>query len=244
MKAIKELDFRLTVGDLNQFDLIRPYSICNLFQEMASIHAEELNVGYDVMIKENKAWIIARTKINIIKHNLDNKVVKVKTWPHPNGRFDFDRDYIMYNSNNEIIAKGMSKWLVYDLKRGFLSSSKGIMENVDFLEDKNYDSKFEKINYGDLSEYKFAMKYQIMNSDIDHYEHMNNAKYFILIENVLSLSEEQLIDEIQVDYINQGYLNRYLDIYIKKIDNEYYIIGKDEDNIIFVSKVKIMPKIK
>ena len=65
MKAEKELEFRLTVGDLDCYDNLTPYAISNLFQEVASLHAEELNVGYEVMKEKGLAWIIARNNIEL-----------------------------------------------------------------------------------------------------------------------------------------------------------------------------------
>ena len=66
MKANKTLEFRLTAGDLDVYDHLTPYTISNLFQEAASLHAEELNVGYEVMKEKDLAWIVARNKITII----------------------------------------------------------------------------------------------------------------------------------------------------------------------------------
>ena len=104
MGVEKKLTFRLTVGDLDRYDRLTCYSISNLFQEIASLHAEELGVGYEVMKEKGLAWIVARNKITIVNSQNVSKVVTVHTWPHPNGRFDFERDYVMYNENNEVIA--------------------------------------------------------------------------------------------------------------------------------------------
>lgn len=239
MGVEKKLAFRLTVGDTDCYDRLTPYSISNLFQEVASLHAEDLGCGYDVMIAKNLAWIVARNKITIIKSKNVGKNVIVKTWPHPNGRFDFERDYLLFNENNELLAKGSSKWLIYDLKRNFLCSSKGIMEDVDFSLEKVYEEKFDKIDYGKIEDFELVLKHQIVFSDLDHYGHMNNAKYFVLMMDALNLNENEVLNEIQVDYINQGYLNRIIDIYKKKIDNTYYLLGKDEDKIIFAIKANI-----
>jgi len=181
MGVKKEIEYRLTVGDLDRYDRLTPYSISNLFQEIASIHAEELGCGYDVMIAKNLAWIVARNRITIIDSNKVSKIVKVRTWPHPNGRFDFDRDYLLFDENDNLVAKGTSKWLVYDLKKNFLCSSKGIMEGIDFETNSVYDTKLGKIDYGNPDDYTFIYDHKIMYSDLDHYGHMNNAKYPWLI---------------------------------------------------------------
>ena len=239
MGVEKKLTFRLTVGDLDRYDRLTCYSISNLFQEIASLHAEELGVGYEVMKEKGLAWIVARNKITIVNSQNVSKVVTVHTWPHPNGRFDFERDYVMYNENNEVIAKGSSKWLVYDLKRNFLCSSKGIMENIDFKDDKVYLEKFDKIHYGNIDDYSLELTHRISFTDLDHYGHMNNAKYFVIMMDALNLDENDVIEEVQIDYLNQGYLDKSIDVYKKKEEDYYYLVGKDEDKIIFAIKVKI-----
>lgn len=239
MGAEKKLSFRLTVGDLDCYDRLTSYAISNLFQEVASLHAEELGVGYEVMKEKGLAWIVARNKITIINSKNISKTVTVHTWPHPNGRFDFERDYVLYDENENIIAKGSSKWLVYDLKRKFLCSSKGIMENIDFKEEKVYEEKFDKINYGDLDDYTLVLKHQINFSDLDHYGHMNNAKYLVLMMDALNLNENEVIEEVQVDYLNQGYLGRNIHVYQKRENKYCFLVGKDEEKIIFSIKTKI-----
>jgi acyl-CoA thioesterase FadM len=158
---------------------------------------------YEVMKEKDLAWIVARNKITIINPINVGKVVKVNTWPLPNGRFDFDREYLLYNEEGNLIAKGTSKWLVYNLKRNFLCSSKGIMEDIEFETKRNYEEKFEKINYGDLNDFNLVYEKKINFSDLDHYGHMNNAKYLVILVDSLNLNKDDLIEEIQVDYINK-----------------------------------------
>jgi acyl-ACP thioesterase len=113
------------------------------------------------------------------------------------------------------------------------------MENIEFDTIKNYNEPFNKINYGDLNEYSFIYDKKIMFSDLDHYGHMNNAKYLVILMDSLNLNKDDLIEEIQVDYINQGYKDHVLKVYLKKENNINYLVGKDLDNIIFVIKAKI-----
>ena len=99
--------------------------------------------------------------------------------------------------------------------------------------------KFEKINYGDLNDFNLVYEKKINFSDLDHYGHMNNAKYLVILMDSLNLNKDDLIEEIQVDYINQGYKDHVLKVYLKKENHTMYIVGKDLDNIIFVIKAKI-----
>ena len=80
MGVEKELTFRLTIGDMDKYDRITPYSISNMFQEIASLHAEDLGCGYDFMINKSLAWIVVRNRITLYKSKSIGKVVKVKNY--------------------------------------------------------------------------------------------------------------------------------------------------------------------
>ena len=90
MKANKTLEFRLTAGDLDVYDHLTPYTISNLFQEAASLHAEELNVGYEIMKEKDLAWIVARNKItiidpiNVVRAAYIINFIAIVKFPYPN----------------------------------------------------------------------------------------------------------------------------------------------------------------
>ena len=65
------------------------------------------------------------------------------------------------------------------------------------------------------------------------------CKHLHCNQNVWEDKKDELIEEIQVDYINQGYKEHELKVYLKKENNTYYLVGKDLDSIIFVIKAKI-----
>ena len=97
----------------------------------------------------------------------------------------------------------------------------------------------KKLSEYDYSNQKIKYSHTIKNSDLDHYGHMNNAKYLMILSDALRFTKDELIEEVQVDYLNQGYLDDVISVYSKKENNEYYIVGKNLDKVIFVIKTKI-----
>ena len=100
--------------DLN--DALTPKSILNIFQDVASVHAEEIGVGYSDMLAKNLYWVLSRVKFDIIKQPTPNQTVIVETWPLEKGRIDFDRDFLITSTDGEVLIKGTSKWCVIDCK--------------------------------------------------------------------------------------------------------------------------------
>ena len=65
---------------------LTPKSILNIFQDVASHHAEEIGVGFDDLIKLNLYWVLSRIKFDIISMPYINQEVIIQTWPHEKGR--------------------------------------------------------------------------------------------------------------------------------------------------------------
>ena len=104
-KNIFEKEFELRISDFDCFDKIKPSVILDFFQDVAGEHADILSVGFNDLIKKDLIWVLVRTKYEVIKEpNLYSKI-KIKTWPHPKGRIDFDRDYLILDENNNINLK-------------------------------------------------------------------------------------------------------------------------------------------
>ena len=61
-------------------------------------------------------------------------------------------------------------------------------------------------------------------------------------EKDLEALEQYIIELLQIDYINQGYLGHTLSLFKYSDNNIKYLLGKDEDKVIFIIKLKIMPK--
>ena len=61
--------------DIN--DRLTPKSILSVFQDVASIHAEEIGVGYEEMVSKNLYWVLSRIKFDIIKMPVINQTVIV-----------------------------------------------------------------------------------------------------------------------------------------------------------------------
>ena len=59
--AIMELEkeFFIHTSMVGKNDYIRPAAILDLFQDMASLHANELGVVFDDIVKKNYYWIVS-----------------------------------------------------------------------------------------------------------------------------------------------------------------------------------------
>jgi acyl-ACP thioesterase len=87
-------------------------SMLRFFQEAASNHAEHLGAGYNALIEKNLFWALSRLKIEFSRIPSWGEEITIKTWPCGAERLFFRRDFEIRGEDNEVIAKGVSGWLL------------------------------------------------------------------------------------------------------------------------------------
>lgn len=209
-------------------------SILNIFQDVASIHAEEIGVGYFPMLEKNLYWVLSRIKIDIIKMPKINETVIVETWPHQKGRIDFDRDLKILNEKGETLIIGTSKWCIIDTVKRMLQRTDNVNYNGECIEDKNYEDNFNKIDLPEI-EQTFKFKYKVRHSALDHNQHMNNTYYANLVFNAV---ENKLFKHFEINFKNECILDDEISVFSIQDKDEEYVIGKSNDKTYFIAYVK------
>lgn len=236
----RNIDFRLLTGDFNNYEQIVPYAVLNLLQESASIHGEETGVGFFNMLEKGLIWVLAKIKYEVIKQPNRFSQVRVNTWPLRAPRFEAGREFIVFDENNEIVLKASSKWCLFDVKKGRIALASNAEFNGEFADKKEHTPlEFEIIPYEKKKE-EYLFTHVVSYSDLDRNQHMNNAKYGILIYDALALLENELIKDFQIDFVSQAFLHENIHVYQKKNNKERVIYGiKDDESVVFKALVNI-----
>ena len=192
---------------------------------MASMHASKLNVGFDDLMKNNITWVLARVKFEKVSKIYQDLPLVGKTWPHPHNRFDSVRDYLIFDDKGNVLAKGSSLWCLINFKTGRLLPTNSAPIEGDFVEDSVYENKLEKINY-DETLLESLSTYRVVLSDIDCNQHMNNAKYAELVYNLLTKEESELLNSMEINYLQQAFLGDELNLKGYRILNEIIILER------------------
>lgn len=95
---------------------LRPFGYADLFQQAGSLHAKELKVSYNYLIKENKIWVIVQNKVKIVKNCKDLEECIVETWPVFISKLKTRREYVLKDLSGNIIALGTSLWCTLDCR--------------------------------------------------------------------------------------------------------------------------------
>lgn len=230
MNAVFEKEYELRTNDFDYNNRLHPSAILDLFQTAAGDHAVMLGTGYEEMIKKKLIWVMTKVKIKIFGQPERFTSVKVRSWPLPNGRVIFQREYLMIGSNGRVIAAGSSEWVTIHMEKRKITAPGNIynLPEEDLISDKNFEGKLSRIPSFEAEDGGSAIVPAY--TDIDINGHVNNTKYAGFILNAYPLSENESIDEMQIDYhleIKQG---SEIVLYSKNVGDAVLFSGKNKDN--------------
>lgn len=229
MKIFEKI-FSVTDNMCGPNQYMKPSGILDILQSIAGEHAALINIGFDEVTSKNLCYIIARNKYDMIKPIKRFTNIKVVTWPGVAAKIDLDRYYEIYDcETNELLLKGVSKWLLMDITTRRIVRANAINYPTDVCEKVLYDS-FDKLRYDDL-EFDDMYKYEVKFSDIDLNNHMNNTKY----ADALIVDLNRIIKHFEINYTNEVKYKDILEIHCKHYDNELKVKGINDNKVSFLA---------
>lgn len=196
-------------------------SICRYLQEMAVQHAEQLKLGFDDMIKENRAWVLAQMLIRLNAYPGMHENIGITTWSNgPDGRFAM-RDFEIFDGNGKKIGGASSTWFVVDLSGKSICRLDGYFsgyryENIKYALERR-PKRIKPFTDG-INEHSFGVYY----SDLDINSHVNNVRYIdrILDPFPAEFREANSINEIEMNFLKEVKLGDNIRVQSKKTDQE------------------------
>ena len=234
---INHVDFK---GDLKLSSL---FTYC---QDIAGLHAENLGMGRRVLYEEyGVIWVLVRIRVDIIKYPKYRDTITIETWPQEPSRMGFDRDFLIKDSEGNVLAKAVSTWVVIDIESRKLVRPKSVFQGYPpVIETRAIDCKLGNLKANGKLE--MAYKRTVRYSDIDVNRHLNNAKYLDFIMDSFSLEEhrEFNVKSIEISYSNEALLGDTIVIYEDKSEinsNILYMEGINERDggLIFKSRMEL-----
>lgn len=223
MKAVRmplelSLPYQLRTSDFDRFDRLKPASALDIFQDIASIQAEDMGIGYDRMASEGVFWAVARTKLEIVQNPAMHSVATARTWPHSPSRLFFQRDYAMTDADGNMVAKARSEWMLLNTETRTIES---VLDHCDvdgdFCEDRMFADKVRRTKPFLLEEATEPLTEVVAKpSDADTNGHVNNACYAAYVLDVLDLGANEQIKTLQIDYRHEIRVGDRIQIAVKR----------------------------
>ncbi len=229
-------EFRITTNLRDCYDDLKMSSILDLSQEIATIHADILHVGFEDMIKDNLIWVIVRNKYEVVGDLNNLNKVTLKTFPLKNNLMEYPRDYEFYNEKGELIVKGRSIWMIYDLNSKKVATPR--LEIYDEGRVGVFPERLKRLPKPIKNEEHFVKDFVVRQSLIDHNMHLNNSHCADLFIDLFNPEKDVKIESFQIEYASQCYLNDMLSLYKYREGNKYYVYAYKDDVLKFYFEVQ------
>ncbi len=193
-----------------------------LFQDVASEHAEQLGVGGAAMQARHAFWLTVRTRVRFYHRPGMMQAVELSTWPAVPGKTRCDRCYRI-SRGERVLAEGRTEWCVYDTQARAVRTTDGIFaEDTTFLEDKTLPEPYARFRH-DFQDADRACSHTVRPSDIDIGRHMNNVAYLRMLMDSFPVAEQEAmrIQEMEILFCMPCFEGEVLDVMRRRTSDGY-----------------------
>ena len=219
-----DMNYRMRWMDFDRYGRVQPWALLDLFQDAATLHADELGIGRNSVTTEGVFWAVIRSKYEIVREPKHHQAVRVHTWPHSLSRFSFIRDYSLLDEGGDLLVKATTEWVLMDVQtRKFVSAIDYYKGPRDFSEARSFEKKPRKAP--NFTEGNRPVRTVVPSfCDIDVNGHVNNAMYARYIVDAIDPGADGAIKTFQVDYRQEALLGMPLAVHTLVEDRR--ILGK------------------
>ena len=232
---ICEKEFELYINDVDKNNKMKLSAFLKYMQEVGALHSKSYGYGANNEPITHKAWIVLCWKIDILARPNWNEKIKVKTWLGKMDKIYYYRDFELYDSKGNIIAKAVSQWVMIDTQSKKIQKidEKYLNEFVQ-VNVEGYDNTVKKINSKFESE-KLKPLYEcnIQKRDVDTNYHMNNIVYLDLAQEGLDDETCDNVEYIEIHYKTECKYNDKIMFMEEEVNDgkKIYILDENKENI-------------
>ncbi len=172
-------DYFLSAADCNaQQEISLPLLVQGLL-DIATAHANALNVGYQRLLKDNNAWVLSRLSIELSHFPSVNKSYSLTTWVEDLNRHYSERIVEIRDENEAVIGYGRLTWVAINITTRRPADLTPLLDDI--VPSRNRCPIERAPRMGAIGTPDRVSTYQFRYSDIDFNRHVNSTKYIQLI---------------------------------------------------------------
>lgn len=193
-------------------------TLCKFMQESAYRHAEHLELGYRHLKEKNQFWVLSRLLIKIDRYPQWGDKIELQTWSTGvEGLFAY-RDFQFLDHLGHLLGAARSAWLILNGEKRRPQRLDELKERRDLLTEKRaLNEKPGKLpsltNPGQDS--LFLVRF----SDLDLYNHVNNARYiqWILDSYPLEMHQKFEVSSFQINFLSEAKFGDEISIHTEPV---------------------------
>ena len=190
---------RIRYTEIDRTGRLSTEAIINYFQDTTNFHSESAGLSWDVMLSQNRAWLLSFWKVFIDEQRPGfGEEISVETRPYAYDGLFGRRGFVMRGSDGREIATADSMWFLFDSQTGHPA-----VNEPQFIEPYGVDEPFDmdriKRRHISLPKEMTALEPFAVRKDVlDTNYHVNNCRYIAMAEEYFP--EGRPVTELQVEY--------------------------------------------
>jgi medium-chain acyl-[acyl-carrier-protein] hydrolase len=199
-----------------KFDIRLPY-LLGYMQEVAEQHSADQHVAWEDLQKKNAFWTLYRMGLQFEQFPHWHDTIDITTWANTPDNLIQPRCFEIQNQRQQVIVKAYSLWTILDTINFKPQIVSDIVGDIIPCSDKGKDlfEKNLKIPKVSISDASPICTREVLYSDIDTNNHVNNTRYvgWLLDSYALDFLETHHLKTIIINYTSQAHLGDHYEIY-------------------------------
>lgn len=172
-------NIKVKYSEMDHNQALKPFTMLNYLQDIASKNAEDLGFGYSYITPKNIAWFLIKYRMEFEDYPAGVYDLILKTQPRGYNKLFAYRDFEFYNAE-KLLGRVFSVWSLVDIDSRALIPVAAALDNnskMPQFQKQDDDLCFDKIKLPEHfdTEKEFEVRY----NDLDVNEHANNGNYIV-----------------------------------------------------------------
>lgn len=195
--------YTMTAGDCGPESVMTPQFLAAKVIEVATLHANQLGVGYDRLMLDGMAWVLSRLSLDMDRWPGINETFTVTTWIEGVNRHFSERNFEICAADGEILGHARSIWMGIRVRE----RSGGDLSLLESLRDVVSEKRCPAApipRLGAMPDDAVSTYYTFTYCDCDFNRHVNTVRY---IELLLNRGTLEFYDTCQVSRLDIAFMH-------------------------------------
>ena len=179
--SLFEEQFKIRASEVGTDQMASLPAVCNLLQETAGNHAHQLQLDITDLQQQKLTWVLHRLQVEVDRYPEWRETVTIRTWPSGGDGLRAHRDFLILDTNEQIIGRSLSHWLILDMEsRRPNRIPKEILDRAP--ENREHVLPVEKGDFTEVTNPDSSHAFRVRKTDLDLNRHVNNVRYIEWME--------------------------------------------------------------
>lgn len=215
-------NYTISDSQVNVNGELKTSALFSILQDVAESHITKIGLGDDVTMPMGLLWVLASQEVEISRLPMADETIIVKTWMDDTRLTFFPRHYEVESADGKCLVEASAFWALMNNK------TREIVNPNDYdivAEGAGIKSKIKIPRTPRSMEFTGQASSMVKREYIDKNGHMNNARYFDIIDEALAKEWNDLSPtHINARYLSEALLGDELEILWGSSNKKFYIL--------------------